>query len=77
MQCEECGKDLTTRRVFSPTAPNRPRFCSAVCRGRGYRAEKVKVMLTKLTSAERAIQETKAMLAIQRRSKNGRPNHGL
>ncbi|MBI4381409.1 MAG: hypothetical protein HY574_09505 [candidate division NC10 bacterium] len=62
MRCEECGQDFQPARVYSPTAANRPRFCSAVCRGRGYRKAKVKAIDQELVRAQAAIQRAREVL---------------
>jgi len=62
MHCEECGQDFQPAHVYSPTAPNRPRFCSAACRGRGYRRGKVEAIDQELARAEAAIQKARAVL---------------
>jgi hypothetical protein len=62
MRCEECGQDFQPARVYSPTATNRPRFCSAVCCGRAYRKAKVQAIDHELARAEAAIQKTRAVL---------------
>ena len=62
MPCEYCGQDFEPLRVYSPTAPNRPRFCSAACRGRGYRRGKVEAIDQELRRAEAAIQKAREVL---------------
>ena len=62
MHCEDCGQDFQPARVYSPTAPNRPRFCSAVCRGRPYRKAKVQAIDHELARAEAAIERAREVL---------------
>jgi len=62
MQCEDCGQDFQPDRVYSPTAENRPRFCSSRCRGRGYRKAKVQAIEQELARAEAAIQRAREVL---------------
>jgi hypothetical protein len=62
MQCRQCDKDFKPARVYSPTAPNRPRFCSAACRGRGYRAAKVRAIDQELAKVEAAIYRVRQAL---------------
>lgn len=62
MSCEECGQDFQPARVYSPTAPNAPRFCSAICRSRGYRKAKNEAIDRELVRAEAAIQRAREVL---------------
>lgn len=62
MRCEECREDFQPARVYSPTAPNRPRFCSAACRGRGYRKRKDQAIDQELVRAAVAIQRAREVL---------------
>jgi hypothetical protein len=62
MHCEECRQDFQPARVYSPTAPNAPRFCSAVCRGRGYRKAKVRAIDQELARAEASIERAREVL---------------
>ena len=62
MTCEECRQDFQPARVYNPTAPNAPRFCSAVCRGRGYRKAKAQAIDRELALAEAAIQRAREVL---------------
>lgn len=64
MRCEYCSHDFQPARLYSPTAPNRPRFCSAACRGRGYRKRKDQAIDQELVRAAAAIQ--RAREALQR-----------
>jgi hypothetical protein len=62
MTCEECRQDFQPSRVYSPTAPNAPRFCSGRCRGRGYRKAKEDAIEQDLARAEAAIKRARQTL---------------
>jgi len=62
MRCEYCGQDFQTSRVYSPTAPNRPRFCSSRCRGMAYRRERVQTIDRELEKATAAIERAREVL---------------
>lgn len=62
MTCEECRQDFQPARVYSPTAQNRPRFCSSRCRGIGYRKAKVRAIDQELARAEAAIERAREVL---------------
>lgn len=62
MHCEECGQDFQPARVYSPTAPNAPRFCSSRCRGRGYRKAMVRAIDQELSRAQAAIERAREVL---------------
>lgn len=60
--CEHCGQGFQPSRVYTLTAPNRPRFCSAACRGKGYRMRTIMAIEDELMRAQRAIERARAVL---------------
>ena len=56
------GRDFQPASLYRPTAPNRPRFCSATCRGREYRKWKDQAIDQELVRAAIAIQRAREAL---------------
>lgn len=67
--CEQCGHGFQPTRVYRVTASNRPRYCSAACRGRGYRARTVLVIEEELQRAQRAIERARDALRTRSEKK--------